>query len=60
MPEWLKIRGAGKDAQKKARDFLTNAWNSSELKDSAEHLSAEWKIKLWRCIDAEGTNNFRG
>ena len=42
MPEWLKIRGAGKDAQKKAREFLTNAWNSSELKDSAEHLSAEW------------------
>ena len=56
--EWLKLRGAGKDSQEKAREFLTKEWNSAELKQAVLHLCMKWRQTLQKCIDAEGKNNF--
>lgn len=60
MPEWLKIRGAGKEAKAKAVEFIEKAWSSPEMKATAEKACAGWPSKLNQCSAQKGDNKFNG
>lgn len=59
-PDWLKIKGAGRDAKSKAIALIEKAWTSPQMGETAKRACAGWPDKLRQCLAQEGDNKFNG